>query len=682
MKKVLIAVGAVIAVLIVVAIAVPFLVPTDTWKGEIERRASAATGRTLTIAGPVRLSLLPAAAVVANDVTFANAQGGQAPNMVTLDKLEVRVRVLPLLSGNLVIDRFILDKPVIHLEVDRQGRPNWSFATKEQAAAPVAPAPQPPRAQQQSQQGGGAPLSGIQLGDVRISNGLITYADARSGAHYEASDIDASLALQNLDSPFKADGSLVWNKQKISLKGEVAKPSALTSGETTKIGFTIDSKPVRFTFAGNAAGSSPAKLDGTITLDVPSVRELAAWAGTKLDMPGTGLGPLSIKGTLAAQGPRVSFTKATYKLDAIEASGDVAIDASGRVPYAKATLTTNMLDLNPYLPPPAKPGATPASKAPAGQAAPAGQGWSTEPIDASGLKAANADLSLTVEGLKVRDITTGKSVLNVALKDGRLTADLPQLALYGGNGKGRLTVNGAERAPAVSMTMNLSGVQAEPLLKDAMGFERLRGTGDADMTIDTRGGSQKALVSALNGKGSIKFKDGAVKGINLGAMMRNVGSAFLDAQAGKEQETDFAELSGTYTIANGILKNDDLAMQSPLLRVTGKGTVDLPQQTVNYRVEPKVVASAEGQGGRSNAGGVAVPVVVSGPWSHLSYKPDLGGMLQTDPQGALKSLRGLIPGQPSGGSGSGQTPSQGGSQQPEQPKSQNPVDRLKGLLGR
>lgn len=671
MKKVLIAIGAVIAVLIIVAVAVPFLVPTDTWKGEIERRASAATGRTLTIAGPVRLSLLPAVAVVANDVSFANAPGGQTPNMVTLDKLEVRVRVLPLISGNLVIDRFILDKPVIHLEVNRQGQPNWQFAGKEST-----PAPQQPQSQQPSQ-GGGAPLSGVQLGDVRISNGLVTYADARSGAHYEASDIDASLALQNLDNPFKADGSLVWNNEKIALKGEVAKPSALTSGQTTKVDLNIDSKPVRFAFNGEAAGSSPAKLDGTITLDVPSVRGLAAWAGTKLDMPGNGLGPLSIKGTLAAQGQRVSFTKATYKLDAIEASGDAAVDMSGRVPYAKATLTTNMLDLNPYLPPSAKPGAANAAKPQAGQAAQANQGWSTDPIDASGLKAANADLALTVAGLKMRNITLGKSVLNVALKDGRMNADLPQLALYGGNGKGHLTVNGAERAPAVSMAMNLSGIQAEPLLKDAMGFERLRGTGDADITIDSRGGSQKALVSALNGKGSVKFSNGAVKGINLGAMLRNIGSAFLDAQAGKEQETDFAELSGTYTITNGILKNDDLAMQSPLFRVAGKGTVDLPQRTVNYRVEPKVVASAEGQGGRSNAGGVAVPIVVSGPWSNLSYKPDLGGMLQTDPKGALRSLRGMIPGQPSGGSGSSPAPNQGGSQQP-----QSPADRLKGLLGR
>jgi AsmA protein len=674
MKKILIAVAAVFAVLIVVAIAVPFVVPTETWKGEIERRATEATGRKLTIAGPVRLSIFPAVAVVANDVSFANAPGADEPMMATLGKLEVRVRVMPLLSGNLAIDRFVLDKPVIHLAVDRQGKPNWEFASSAKPAGGEAA----PRQQQQQANGGGG-LGAIELGDVRLTDGTVTYADARSGARYEASDIDASLTLKNLDSPFKADGSLVWNGEKIALKGEVAQPSAAIAGRATKVGLTIDSKPVRFAFSGQAAGTAPAKLDGTIELNVPSVRGLAAWLGHKLDLPGDALGPLSVKGTLAAQGQRMSFTKATYTLDAIEASGDLSVDASGRVPYVKATLSTNFLDLNPYLPAP-KSGAasTPDSKAPPAPAAPAGEGWSTERIELSGLKAANADLSLTVAGLKVRDINTGKSTLNVALKDGRLNADLPELALYGGNGKGRLTVNGAERTPALSMAMNFSGIEAEPLLKDAMAFERLRGTGDADVTLEARGESQRALISALSGKGSVRFHDGAIKGINLGAMMRNIGSAFMDAEAGKAQETDFAELSGTYTIANGTLRNDDLALQSPLLRVSGKGTVDLPQRTMNYRVEPKVVASTEGQGGQQGAGGIAVPVVVSGPWSKLSYKPDIGGMLQSDPEGAIRGLRDMLRGQPSGGS----QPQQPSPDQQDQQKQQKPLDQLKGLFGK
>jgi AsmA protein len=674
MKKALIVAAAIVAVLVVTAIAVPLVVPTGTWKAEIERRASDATGRKLTIAGPVHLSILPTVAVVANDVTFANAPGAQEPTMASLGKLEVRVRILPLLSGKFAIDRFVVEKPVIHLEIDREGHPNWDFMQAKAASSGSA-------AQPTAQQSGAGAPSAIELGDVRLDNGTVTYSDARTGAHYEVGDINASLTLANLDSPFKANGSFTWNKEKVALTGEVTQPSALMAGRSSNVGFTVDSKPARFVFSGKAAGTTPARLDGAVDLTVPNVRALAAWLGQKLDAPGSGLGPLAIRGTLAAAGPRVSFTKATYTLDAIEASGDVAVDSSGRVPYVKATLATNMLDLNPYLPQ-AKAGANGASPAGAGApsttpAARASQGWSTEPIDLSSLKAWNADLSLTVAGFRYRAINFGKSVFNVALKDGRLTTDMPELALYGGNGKGRLTVDGSGRVPAVGLTTALSNVDAQPLLKDAMALEAIRGKTNADVTLNATGGSQRDLISALNGKGQVKLEHGAIEGLDLGGMIRNIGSAFDSGSKGG-QETGFSEANATFTVANGILKNDDLAMLAPLFRVIGKGTVDLPKRTVDYRIEPKVVADAQGQGGSKDTLGLGVPIVVSGPWDKLSYRPDLAALVP-DAQGAARGLRDLLRGGENGGQQPPSGSPSGGS--PPQP-SQNPLDRLKGLLGR
>jgi AsmA protein len=139
--------------------------------------------------------------------------------------------------------------------------------------------------------------------------------------------------------------------------------------------------------------------------------------------------------------------------------------------------------------------------------------------------------------------------------------------------------------------------------------------------------------------------DGAIKGINLAAMVRNVSTAFLDAGAGQEQKTDFAELSGTFNITSGILSNDDLKLLSPLLRITGKGTSDLPKRTVNYRVTPKAVASVEGQGAAGDEAGVAVPVIIEGPWHNLSYKPDLAGLVEDiakDPTKALENIEGTV----------------------------------------
>ncbi len=162
------------------------------------------------------------------------------------------------------------------------------------------------------------------------------------------------------------------------------------------------------------------------------------------------------------------------------------------------------------------------------------------------------------------------------------------------------------------------------------------------------------MVQALSGAGSIKFSDGAIKGINLAAMVRNVKSAFLDKGAREAQKTDFAELSGTFQIQNGILRNDDLKLLNPLLRLDGAGTVDLPKRTVNYRIEPKVVATIEGQGGEAEVGGITVPVIIEGPWHDLSYKPDLAGMVGEtlkDPSKALEAAKETVKGLKEGAAG-------------------------------
>ena len=150
------------------------------------------------------------------------------------------------------------------------------------------------------------------------------------------------------------------------------------------------------------------------------------------------------------------------------------------------------------------------------------------------------------------------------------------------------------------------------------------------------------------------------------------------AKTGQPQKTDFSVLGGTFTIRNGILSNNDMEMQSPLLRVGGKGTVDLPKQTVDYRIEPKVVASLQGQGGKGNLGGVTVPILIQGPWNNLSYKPDVAGMVNNLGKNApnLNDLKKMIPGQ--GTSPSAQNP--GTAQAPSPPN--NPAGALKGLFGK
>ena len=677
MKKFLIVIGALVGLVIVALLVAPMVIPVDTYKRELLAQIEKATGREARIEGDFGISLFPTVKFTAGKFSLANVKGGKAAKMVSLDQLNVQVAVLPLLGGNVVIDSFVLDNPVINLEVDAQGRPNWVFtpAAGSGAAKALPDARSAAPATAAKGDSGGLGLSGLQLGDVRLVDGRIAYTDAQGGVSQTVDAINMSVSLPSMTSPMAARGSLVWNREKIDLVLGIDNLNAFLAGTQTGLNAAVAASTVKFDFKGIASSRPQMKASGTIDLDVPSVRELAAWAGQPLTAPGTGFGPLKISGKIGVDGQKYSFTGARLSLDAIQATGDFRFDGSGRVPYINAGLGTGMLDLNPYLPPEKTAGSGAAApSAPAGTggnaAPPAPRGWSTDPIDLSGLQAVNADIALNVAGLVIRKIRVGKSAVNVALKGGRLTTNLTEMALYGGNGTATITADGAASVPAVAAKLVLSGLQANPALKDAIDMDRIEGALDANMDVAMRGGSQRDMISALGGSGTVRFADGAIRGINIAAMVRNAASAFLDSSARETQKTDFAELSGTFNIVSGVLANNDLALLSPLLRVGGRGTVDMPNRTVNYRIEPKVVASTQGQGGSADTSGIKVPVIVSGPWDNLSYKPDLAGVIDgiaKDPEKALEGLKNLVPGQGCSG---------GGAALPK------PEDALKKLFGR
>ena len=674
MKKLLIGLGVVVVVLVVLVIGAAFIlpsvVPIEDYKEDISAQVEEATGRKLNIAGDINLSVLPTLEIEVDSVSLANAKGAQTPNMLELKKLQVKLEILPLISREIVVDRFVLVDPVINLEIDKNGRPNWEMAgAKGKPAAPKKKSEDAPTAGDDSGPGVGA----IKLGDVRLVNGRISFANRQTGETQVIQDINMKVALPDVDSKFASEGALTWNGEKIELGLDVDTPKKILDGETATIVAKIKSNPVSLSFDGSLSGAAMS-AGGKVDLNVPSIRKLAAWAGQKLDMPGEGFGPLEIKGDLKMAGPKISFTGAQLRFDEIKGKGDLHVNGAGIRPSINAKLDIENLNLNPYLPPEEDKSAKPAQTAAApAQGQPKQQGWSDEPIDMSGLKAVDADLALNVGGITVKKIKVGKTALGVLLKAGRLTADLKEMALYEGKGTAQIKVDGAARVPTIQQTFNLSGVQALPLMTDAAGMDRIEGTANAEMKITTRGNSQKAMVSALNGAGKVTFLNGAIRGINLGAMVRDVSSAFLDSKAGKTQKTDFAELGGTYTITKGILTNKDLLLKSPLLRLNGEGTVDLPKQYVNYRVTPKAVGTLKGQGGDAGAKGIGVPVIVEGPWANLSYKPDLAGAVTEtlkDPKGALESIKGLTKGG-----------KEGGGDIKKQLESVKPEDALKKLFG-
>jgi AsmA protein len=119
--------------------------------------------------------------------------------------------------------------------------------------------------------------------------------------------------------------------------------------------------------------------------------------------------------------------------------------------------------------------------------------------------------------------------------------------------------------------------------------------------------------------------------VNIAALIREA-QARLEGQPAPKQDqpnrTDFALLRGSATVTNGLVKNDDLIMKSPLLRISGAGEASLPKETIDYTLTTKFVGSLEGQGGKGEKklSGVSIPVHVGGTFSKPTYTPDLASV--------------------------------------------------------
>lgn len=654
MRRIVLIVLAVLVVLVALIVVLPFVIPVDAYRSRIEDAATAATGRQLRIDGPLRLTVFPELGLTANKVTLANVPGAHAPYLMSMNSLSVGVKLIPLLSGHIQVSEVTLNHPEINLETDKNGHGNWALGKAGSTSASPA----------KTAGGGVAAAARANFQGLRITEGRVDYRNDATGMTRSLDHINLTVGITSLNKPVTLDGSLITGGEKISLDGKVTSMQALMDGGTSPVDLSLTSNLVQASFTGQLAQSGG---NGMLKLETPNLRKLAAWAGRALP-PGGGLGHMSLEGKLSAKGRRDSFSDIRLTLDKMTLTGALTLDRSSTVPFVGGTLSVDDLNLNPYL------AATSGAGGTAKKPVQTSSGWSTKPIDLDMLGLMNAKLALNVGQLELRKLKIGKSHMIVTLNGGNLTADLDPITLYNGSGKAEFKASGRGHTARIASTARFNGLQIRPFLTDMLGIDRIEGTGAVNLDVSGAGASPNAIMHALGGKGAIIFKNGSIRGVDLAAVANTIQSALSGSATAADASTKFTEMGGTFTITKGVMTTKDFRLLSPFIRMAGAGNVNLGEQTIDFVVEPKAVASIKGQGGQQNVAGIGVPFRIQGKWSNPHYSPDLSGVA-TD---ILKSLTSK-----SSGSSKGllQNFLGGSSQSNGTGKTSNPVDALKGLFG-
>ncbi len=618
MKKILYILGALVVGFIVFLAAMPFLLSAEFIEKKVVEAVKAQTGRSLSIGDGTRLSFFPSIGIRLNNVILSNPPDMARGDMLQARSIRLNLQLWPLLKKQIRVNEFILDRPIIALAVDKKGRANWKFGSG--GAGPAGSGNDAPDMRPED----------IRLGDIRIVNGIMGYADARTGFQGIVKNISISLGLPSLAEALNMDGQFDWKGRTIKINAWLKSPKAMMNKQFSPTRFSLSTKGLEASFEGNVTVISGVQLDGRLAFKTGSVRDLAGWLGAKLPTPG-GFGAFSMQSKVNWKGSTLALNSFTMQLDGIRADGAALVRTGGKRPEIEATLAAGTININTYI-------GNRSGRAGAGDT-PARSGWSTMPIDMSGLGAVDADLRLSAAEISYDKIKIGQSALAVTLSNGVLKADLGELQLYQGRASGKLTLDGRSKTPAFSVSMATSQVEALPLLSDAMDFNWISGRAAFSYSLSGRGKNQKQMISSLKGSGKFSFENGAIEGINIAQMFRGLKKGSLNGWSrAASSKTDFSILSGSFKIADGIVSNPDLKLNGPLVRLKGQGRIDLPRQWLNYRARPKLVASLQGQGGKEDLKGLTIPVRIKGPWSKPKIIPDLKGLLD-DPDAVIKGAR-------------------------------------------
>jgi len=619
-KWILIIGGGLVVLLVAALVLIPMFIDVNKHKPRIETFVSEATGRPFAIGGDLQLSLFPWAGFSLSDLSLGNPDGFDETDMIRISGFEVRVKLLPLISKDIQVNRFVVKKPRIVLIKNKKGRGNWEglgTSAPDKAPSQQTETGKPPEA--------GLPVKSLTVGELAVTDGMFLWRDDAAGTRNEIQDLQLVIRDVSLDRPVPLSFSARVDNKPVSAEGSVGPFSGDAGEGILPIDLVIKALGQLQLGLKGQVENLAANPRFNLAVDVPefSPRKLLAALGQSLPIQTADpnvLTRVAFKAQIKGTPEQVAIQNGTLILD----DSTMTLTANAKEfsrPELWFKTEIDAIDADRYLPPGDESG--PEGKSPK-QTAAAGKKTKT---DYTPLRRLLLDGEMKIGKLKAAKARMEKVRLTVKAKGGLIQIS-PAMAMYQGDVDGRAIINVVTDTPKTDMRLSMKEVQINPLMKDVLNKDVLEGATEARLELSMRGDDPETINKTLGGEGLLLFKDGAIKGIDLASMARNVKSAFgLETQGGTRPRTDFAELNIPFSIQQGVVKTASAKLLSPFVRVKAAGTANLVSEVLDMRVEPKIVGSIKGQGDTQDRSGITVPVLVSGTFDDPKFAPDLAGML-------------------------------------------------------
>ena len=605
-----------VVIVIAVLLIAPAFIDIRDYKPKVEKLIAEKTGRPFSVGDDLRLSLFPWAGISLSALQLGNTPEFAEKEFVTVNSFEVRVKLLPLISKDIQIKRFILNAPQIVLVKNKDGRVNWSPPNKLKEKPP---AEKSQKSSTSAETDTGLPIKNLTVGDFSIKNGSIIWIDHKADVRKEITEVNMGLQEVSFDRPVRLSFSALVDAQPLSINGNVGPVGH--DFKQANIPLDLDFEVFKeLSLRLNGRLINPASnpsFDLALDLKTFSPRRLLEAMGQKpalLTSDPETLERASLKANLKGNQTKIAVSNAVLNLD--QSTLNFTLNASDfSRPNLAFDLNLDQINLDRYLPPKSE-------KQPSAE-----KRIEKQPPDYTPLRKLILDGRIKIGQLIANKAKIEDMMMRITAQNGIINLDPLKLNMYQGNVSGIGKVNVQRESPQTNINLDAKNIQVGPLLKDVLQKDVLEGAANARFTMAMTGDDGAMIKRTLNGEGQVIFNDGAVVGIDLAGMVRNVKAAFgIEQKPVQRPRTDFSELEAPFTIVNGVVNTPATSLRSPLLRVVAAGSANLVDETLDFRVEPKVVGTIKGQGDTEQRTGLMVPVLVSGTFSKPKFAPDLAGV--------------------------------------------------------
>ena len=734
MRRLIIVIAAIVAVIIVGLLILPSLINVDKYRPRIQAEAQTKLGRPVTL-GKLTLHVFPLSVGIAG-VTIGQSPGfpSQRP-FATASDVSASVGFWSLVRGEPQIKSLRLTRPQIELIRNADGVWNYSNAAAPAPAQPTAPAPPPPAEKQQP-----AAPTRFTLNDLKITDGQVAVTDLKAKQPRAVYDhIDAKLTdfapgqpfHLNLDAHLPGQG-----KQLLSLDAKVG-PLQTGNAAATPVNGHLSLEEASLASLGHFfSGAIPKNTDavmsgkadlktegnsisckGDLKLDQAVIR------GSKID------DPIQARYDLAITRPQdvVQIKSGELKLGTVPVSLSGEINAGTTPSNLNVRLNTQGAALSDLA---RLAGAFGVSLSPGTHvkgtlnADVTAKGPMSDPQFLGSLLLKNVDVSGGSTNVRVPDlnmqlhggatitassITAQDIVLNNVRAEGKLANGVIQLSpltadLFGGKESGTWTLDTRPATALCRANAKLTGVDTNKLLSATSSLkDTLYGSLTADGNLSFALSSSTDLARTLNGTLGFNVTNGELKNINILKALSAVGKFTGSSAAQGQSGTALKRLSGNLDIRNGVANTNDLAAILNEGSLSAKGAVNLADQGVNMHMTAVLSNGVSQQVGGSRIGGylnsalannkgeLVMPVLVTGNLSKPTFTPDVNAIAEMklknllptsgDPGKLSTGIIGSVLGNKAGGL-NGVLGAIQGKQPAGDKQQQNPIDSILGSFGK